>query len=149
MRELDRLQRSGILTLTRQGNQSHYQANPDCPVFEELSGLVRKTLGIAGQLKIALRPIADQLSQAFIYGSIAKGSEHSGSDIDLMLIGEDFSYADVMELLLPLEEQLGRTINPTLYSVADWAEKKTSHNSFVVRVEEQARIDLLDTSARH
>lgn len=146
MRELDRLHKSGILTVTRQGNQNHYQANPECPIFEELSGLVRKTLGIPGQLRNALRPMADQLSQAFIYGSIAKGSEHAGSDIDLMLIGENLSYADVMELLLPLEEQLGRTINPTLYSAVDWADKKNANHSFVVRVEEQPRIDLLNQS---
>ncbi|WP_341521565.1 nucleotidyltransferase domain-containing protein [Pseudomonas sp. G.S.17] len=143
MRELDRLYRSGILSMRRQGNQTHYQANPDCPIYSELLGIVRKSFGIAEQVRLALEPIAGQMVWAFIYGSIAKGSEHSGSDIDLMLIGENLVYSDVMERLLPLEEHLQRTINPTLYTPEDWKAKKTASNSFVVRVEQQDKIDLL------
>lgn len=60
-----------------------------------------------------------------------------------MLIGENLSYSDLMERLLPVEEQLGRSINPTLYTLADWQAKKAAGNSFVVRVEQQDKIDLL------
>lgn len=143
MRELERLNNAGILTMIRKGNQTHYQANPECPIYSELLGIVRKTFGIAEQLRAALTPLAGQLAWAFIYGSIAKGSEHAGSDIDLMLIGEDLSYSDLMERLLPVEEQLGRTINPTLYTLIDWQAKKAAGNSFVVRVEQQDKIDLI------
>jgi len=143
MRELDSLQRAGILTLSRQGNQTHYQANPACPIFAELQGIVRKTFGIAEPLRAALAPLIPQLTWAFVYGSIAKGSDHAGSDIDLMLIGENLSYADVMEQLLPVEEHLGRTINPTLYTLADWQAKKAADNSFVQRVEQQGKIELV------
>lgn len=142
MRELDRLHKAGVLTMTRQGNQTHYQANPDCPIYAELLGIVRKTFGIGEQLRAALAPVADRLAWAFIYGSIAKGTEHAGSDIDLMLIGENLSYSDLMERLMPVEERLGRTINPTLYTLADWQAKKAAGNSFVMRVAQQDKIDL-------
>jgi predicted nucleotidyltransferase len=143
MRELDRLHRAGILTLNRQGNQTHYQANAECPIYGELLGIVRKTFGIGEQLKAVLAPLADQLVWAFIYGSIAKGAEHAGSDIDLMLIGESLNYADVVERLLPVEELLGRSIHPTIYTPADWLDRQTTGNSFVVRVSEQEKINLI------
>lgn len=143
MRELERLHSAGILTMNRQGNQTHYQANPQCPIYAELLGIVRKTVGVAEQLRKVLLPLSEHLVWAFVYGSIAKGSEHAGSDVDLMLIGEHLSYSDLMERLLPVEEQLGRTINPTLYTLADWQAKKAAGNSFVVRVEQQEKVDLI------
>ncbi len=132
-----------MLTLSRQGNQTHYQANPECPIYEELLGIVRKTFGIGEALRSALTPLAGQLVRAFIYGSIAKGDDHAGSDIDLMLIGENLNYGDVMALLMPAEEGLGRTINPTLYTVADWQARQAAGNSFVLRVAEQDKINLI------
>ncbi|WP_211222796.1 nucleotidyltransferase domain-containing protein [Paludibacterium yongneupense] len=143
MRELDRLQRAGVLTLFHQGNQTHYRANPDCPIYLELCGIVSKTFGIGEQLRVALEPLAEQLVWAFIYGSIAKGNAHAASDIDLMLIGENLSYSTVMECLIPLEERLGRTINPTLYTLADWRAKEDAGNSFVLKVGEQEKINLI------
>lgn len=141
-RELERLQQAGILCMTRHGNQTHYQANPDCPIHSELLGIVRKTFGIAGPLQAALAPLASQLVWAFIYGSVARGTDHAASDIDLMLIGDDLSYASVMELLMPLEQELERSINPTLYTPQDWRARKAAGNSFVLRVLEQDRIEL-------
>lgn len=142
MRELERLHGVGVLTLSRQGNQTHYQANPDCPIYPELLGIVRKTFGVAEYLREALAPMAKQMVWAFVYGSVAKGNDHAGSDIDLMLIGENLSYAELLDQLLPVEEQLSRTINPTLYTLSDWRTKKAAGNSFVVRVDQQDKIDL-------
>lgn len=143
MRELDRLHRAGVLTMNRQGNQTHYQANPECPIYGELLGIVRKTFGIGETLRTALAPLAEQLQQAFVYGSIAKGNAHAGSDIDLMLIGENLAYGDVVERLLPVEERLGRSINPTIYTPADWLAKQAAGNSFVLRVAQQDKINLI------
>lgn len=142
-RELDRLQRAGILAVSRQGNQTHYQANPDCPIYGELAAIVRKTFGIGEQLRTALVPWADRLVWAFIYGSIAKGTAHADSDIDLMLIGDNLSYADIIEGLVPVEERLGRAVNPTLYTWDDWQAKKAAGNAFVLRVEQQDKMDLI------
>lgn len=145
-RELDRLQKSGVLTLDRRGNQTHYQANPDCPIYVELLGIVRKTFGLAEHLRAALAPFTEQITWAFVYGSIAKRAEHAGSDIDLMLIGEDLHYGDLMERLLPVEELLGRTINPTLYTLADWQAKLAAGNSFVLRVCQQEKLNLIGSN---
>jgi predicted nucleotidyltransferase len=142
-RELERLQLAGILSMTRQGNQTHYQANPQCPIYSELLAIVRKTLSLDEPLRNALAPFAEQITWAFIYGSIAKGEAHSSSDIDLMLIGESLDYSEVMEQLMPLEGQLGRTINPTLYTPEDWIGKWKAGNSFVQRVVQQDKINLM------
>lgn len=146
MRELERLLAAGVLTMTRQGNQTHYQANPDCPIYAELLGIARKTFGIAQPLRAALAPFAKQLTWAFIYGSVAKNQANSSSDIDLMLIGEGLHYSDVMEQLMPLEEQLGRPLNPTLYTPQDWAAKWAAGNSFVERVAQQEKINLIGSN---
>jgi predicted nucleotidyltransferase len=112
-------------------------------VYPELLSLVRKTFAIADHLKLELAPFNDRIQRAFIYGSIAKGTANTSSDIDLMLIGEGISYSEIMERMIPLEELLGRTINPTLYTPADWQAKLTAGNSFVTRVAEQEKIDVI------
>ena len=139
-RELDRLVGAGLLTVFKTGNQNHYQANSDNPVFNELVGIVRKTFGVADEIRRALEPFDDHIDFAFIYGSIAKGSVTQASDIDLMLIGSALSYGDVVEALLPLEDLLQRPINPTIYEKDEFFRKWKTKNSFVKRVMEQDKI---------
>ena len=142
-RELDKLRAAGLLTVSRQGNQNHYQANANNPIFNELKAITQKTFGVVDIIKAALAPLLPQLNCAFIYGSVAQGTEHAGSDIDLMLVGDDMSYSEVMELLAPAEKQLGRTINPTLYTVAEFTDRKNSHQPFITRVIEQPKLWLM------
>src|SRR5450631_2285351 len=97
-RELDKLCAAGLLTVSRQGNQNHYQANANNPIFNELKAITQKTFGVVDIIKAALAPLLPQLNCAFIYGSVAQGTEHAGSDIDLMLVCDDMSYSEVMEL---------------------------------------------------
>jgi predicted nucleotidyltransferase len=136
-RELEKLCMVGLLTVTRQGNQNHYQANPGNPIFHELIAIVQKTFGVADILKAALAPLLPKVTSAFIYGSVAKGAEHAGSDIDLMLVTDEVSYADVMALLGSAEQQLGRNINPTLYTPKEFTERKNNSQGFLSRVMEQ------------
>lgn len=143
VRELERMLAAGLITLAHQGNQNHYQANPACPIFNELIALVRKTFGIADVIKAALRSLNAQITASFIYGSVAKGEAKAESDVDLMLIGEGLAYAQVMECLASAEQMLGRTINPTIYTAQDFSAKLTAKNSFLVRVLEQPRIHIL------
>jgi len=138
-RELDRMVATGILTLTKIGNQHHYQANADCPIYQELLGIVKKTFGIVDVLKDALTSL-EHVDHAFVYGSIAKGSEHAGSDIDLMLVGSELSYNGVMELLYSAEQQLGRVINPTLYSLKEFTDRCDNNQNFIKRVMEQPKL---------
>ena len=139
-RELDRLVGAGLLTVTKAGNQNHYQANSESPVFNELVGIVRKTFGVADAVRLALQPLDEQIDSAFIYGSIAKGTDTKSSDIDLMLVGQGLSYGEVVELLLPVEETLQRTINPTIYEKKDFVAKLNASNSFISRVLAQPKI---------
>lgn len=141
-RELDRMLAAGILTMKRVGNQHHYQANADCPIFAELRAIVSKTFGVAGVLKAALLPLADGLDQAFVFGSVAAGKEGSGSDIDLLLIGKA-GYADVVKALYPAQQTLGREINPKLYTPAEWQRKLPADDAFVRELMRQPRLIVL------
>lgn len=143
-RELTKLCDAGLLVATKQGNQNHYQANAAAPIFNELKQIVKKTMGVAGVLQQGLATLLPQLEQAFIYGSIAKGEEHAGSDVDVMLVGENLSYSGIMQLLEPIEAQLQRKVNPTIYTPAEFAERLAQGQSFLNKVMAQARIDLLN-----
>jgi predicted nucleotidyltransferase len=112
----------------------HFQANPQSPVFDELIALVRKTLGIEPMLRNALHPLESRLEAAFVYGSIAKQTDTAQSDIDLMLVGKQLRLADVLELLIPLETELGRKINPTCYPPAEFERRRAEPDSFINRV---------------
>ncbi|MDP3744857.1 MAG: nucleotidyltransferase domain-containing protein [Methylotenera sp.] len=142
-RELNKLCEAGLLVATKQGNQNHYQANAAAPIFNELKQIVKKTMGVAGVLQQGLATLLPQLEYAFIYGSIAKGEEHAGSDVDVMLVGENLSYNQIMQLLEPVEAQLQRKVNPTLYSPTEFAERLAQGGNFLSKVMAQARIDLL------
>ena len=142
MRELERLCAAGLIIQTVKGNQTHYQANPHSPIFQELAAIVRKTFGVGDVIKAALAPLQSQIIQGFIYGSIARGEATASSDIDLMLVGSDLSYGQIMERLAPLEETLARSINPTLYTPQEFAAKQSAGNAFLQRVMAQDCITL-------
>jgi len=139
-RELDRLVRVGILSVTPEGNQNHYQANQDNPVYGELLGIVRKTFGVTDVIREALKLLDGHIKLAFIYGSIAKNTDTKASDIDLMLIGEELHYGDVIDVLIPLEESLNRSINPTILTPGEFASRLDQKSSFLVRVMEQPKL---------
>jgi len=138
-RELARLAGSGLLTVEHVGNQKRYRANPDAPIHDELVSIVRKTFGLAEPLREALAPLSDRIHAAFLYGSIAKGSDTARSDIDLMVIADDLAYAEVMLALHPVAERLGRPINPTVYARDELRSRLDAGNSFVGRVLQQPR----------
>ena len=139
-RELARLQASRLVTVQKIGNQKHYQANPDAPIYEELRGIVMKTFGVADVLRNALIPLWPLIEVAFIYGSLAKGTEHAGSDVDLMVIGSLPSNVQLLELLLPTHALLGRVVNPTLYTAAEFSQRVQVGKSFMIRVLEQPKV---------
>ena len=139
-RELDKLVSVGLLTVTREGNHNYYQANENNPIYSELVSIVRKTFGVADVVREVLVPFDNNIELAFIYGSIAKGLDTKSSDIDLMLVGNGLNYGLLMEVLLPLEEALQRSINPTIYDKNDFSNKLKESNSFLTRVMEQPKI---------
>jgi predicted nucleotidyltransferase len=139
-RELAQLEAAELVTVRRVGNQKHYQANASAPIFEELRGLVLKTSGLVDVLRAALAPLAAQIDQAFIYGSIAKGKDTAESDVDLMVVSEKLSYADLFAALEPATQRLQRTVNPTLYTPIEIDKRILDDNSFVKRVMAQPKL---------
>lgn len=142
-RELSALSEAGLITVRKQGNQRHYQANIDSPVFAELRGLVLKTMGLADVLHAALAPIAAQIDAAFVYGSVAKQQDTAQSDVDVLIVSSSLGYADVFGALEGAALQLGRKVNPTLYSRADVAKRIAKDAAFVTRVLQQPKIWLI------
>lgn len=142
-RELKRLELSGLVTVQRVGNQKHYQANPESPIFTELCGIVQKTVGLAEPLRVALAPLAKEIRAAFIFGSVAKREDTARSDIDLMLIADELTYADVFEALEAAGARLGRTINPTIFTRKDLTRRRDEDHAFVARVLAQPKIWLI------
>jgi predicted nucleotidyltransferase len=140
---LKRLTEAGLVQSERVGNLRRFQANPNSPVFDELVALTRKTLGAEPLLHEALQPLLPSLQGAWIYGSVAKQTDTAQSDIDVMLVGKHLSLAKVLELLLPVEAQLGRKINPTCYTPAEFARRRTEPDSFVNRVLAQPVLTLI------
>jgi predicted nucleotidyltransferase len=139
-RELARLAKSGLATVQVSGNQKHYQANPASPIFQELCGVVRKTMGLAEPLREALSPLAKRINAAFVYGSVAKRSDSASSDIDLMIVSNDLTYADLYEALEVVSQQLGRKVNPTIFTPSELAKRFASGGAFVKRVLEQPKV---------
>jgi len=142
-RELTKLAAAGLITVQRRGNQKHYQANAASPVFDELHGLVIKTFGIADVLRSALAAFGPQTRAAFIYGSVARGTETAGSDIDLMIVSDAVSYGDVFAALEAASKSLGRTVNPTIYTWSEFQRRRRDGKVFVKRVLQQPKIWLI------
>lgn len=147
-RELADLSAAGLLTVSKQGNQKHYQANASAPVFAELRGLVLKTMGLADVLRAALAPLTGQIDGAFIYGSVARQQDTAQSDVDVMIVSSTLGYGDVFGALEAATVSLGRKVNPTLYSLADWAQRLDSDNAFATRVWRQPKIWLIGNEAQ-
>lgn len=142
-RELARLAQSGLATVRRIGNQKHYQANPESPIFSELRGIVEKTVGLAEPLRQALAPMEERIVAAFVFGSVAKREDTAASDIDLMVISDTLTYSDVYSALAETEAELGRPVNPTLYSPKEFRQRVGGSQAFVKRVWSQPKIWLI------
>jgi predicted nucleotidyltransferase len=144
-RELSRLQRSGLVSVRRIGNQKHYQANHESPIYKELQGLVLKTVGLAEPLVESLKQYADSIKTAFVFGSVAKGTDHTRSDIDLMVIGENLNYTELYAGLQIAESKLHRPVKPLFLTPTDWQRKLLQKDSFIQKISAQPKIFLFGT----
>lgn len=142
-RELNRLVDSQLVQSTRVGNLRCFRANPQSPVYAELVAFTRKTMGAAPLLQQALQPIAESIYTAFIFGSVAKGSDTASSDVDVLLVGDDLVLSDILQLLLPIETLLGRKINLTCYTPSEYAKRLAEPDSFVNRILAQPTLPLI------
>ena len=146
-RELAGLSGAGLLAVRKQGNQRHYQANAAAPVFAELCSLVLKTMGLADAVRSALAPLAGQINAAFIYGSVARQQDTAQSDVDVMIVSSTLGYGEVFGALESATVSLGRKVNPTLYTPADWTKRVDGDSAFMTRVWQQPKIWLIGDEA--
>jgi predicted nucleotidyltransferase len=140
-RELAKLTASGLLTMRPVGNQKHYQPNPAAPIHAELIGIMQKTVALADVLREALHPLAPQIQQAFVFGSLARGEAGPRSDVDLMVVG-NVAFVDVVEAVYPLHERLGREVNPVVLTAKEFR-KRAKDSGFITRVLDAPRIQLI------
>lgn len=140
-RELDKLTEAGLLLRTEQGNQRHYRANPRCPLFDDLAGLFRKTHGAVPILREALLPLAARIRVALVFGSVARGAESAGSDIDVLVLGE-VGFAELVQALHPLQQRLGREINPVLYAPAEFQARARNGDAFARELLDKPKVFL-------
>jgi len=141
-RELASLVRGGILLQRHEGKHVYFKAAAESPIFPELQGLILKTVGLADIIRDALKPLADQIHWAFIYGSVARSEEHPASDVDLMIIG-NVGLAEVSGPLRKAERRLNRAVNPTTYTKDEFITKANSDNHFVTTVMGSKRLFIL------
>jgi predicted nucleotidyltransferase len=141
-REVLRLSAAGIIRRSVRGRQVYYQANRECPVFPELKSLVVKTVGVGDVLRSALMSLADKIKVALIYGSIARGGERPGSDVDLLIVG-GVSFHDVVSALSSAQKTLAREVNPTVYPPSEFRGKLAAGHHFLTSVMRQEKTFLI------
>src|SRR5580765_5143244 len=139
-RELAKLEGSGLILARRIGHQKHYQANAASPLFAELRNIVLKTVGLPEPLRAALKPLSKVIRAAFVYGSVAKATDQAASDIDLMIISDSLTYGEVFGALERVTRTVGRKVNPTVYTGAEFSKRARTENAFVTRVLEQPKL---------
>lgn len=144
-KELDALTEAGLLNVQRVGNQTHFSANAQHPVYPELSGLIRKTTGLHDVLARALEPLADGVFAAFVFGSVASGTEAAHSDVDLMVIGTA-SFGEVVNAVYEAQAAIGREINPKVMKREEWQAKRSAGQAFLNEVMHKPKLFILGTA---
>ena len=132
-KELTKLTAGGVLQRQEVGNQVRYSADRNCPIFEELASILRKTSGLVDVLVEALSGVEKSIALAFVFGSVARGEQQSNSDVDVMLVGS-LGFADAVQVLHPVQATLQREINPVVYSLDEFRRRAASDDSFVREV---------------
>ena len=141
-REVKKLSEAGIIRRTVQGRQVYYQANPECPIYAELKSLVIKTVGVGDVMKAALVSLSDRIKVAFLFGSLLRGGEYSGSDADVMVVG-DVTFTEVVSVLGRVQETIRREINPIVYPLEEFRSKLAGNHHFLKTVLKDSKFFLI------
>jgi predicted nucleotidyltransferase len=148
-RELARLTDSGLVVVTKVGNQKHFQANQSGPIYNELRAIVLKTSGLAEPIKTALACTPEPISLALIYGSVAKHTDTASSDVDLLIVSDRLSLEDAYAILAPAEQTISRKINVTLLSSEEFERRRTDNSPFLTKVLSGEHIRLIGEANGH
>jgi predicted nucleotidyltransferase len=139
-RELSRLQRCGLVTLERVGNQKHYRANKQAPIFEDLRGLLEKTVNVTEPLKKSFERHASGIRSAFVFGSVAKGSDTANSDVDVLVIGDNLNYSDLYTAAQEAELTLKRPVHPLFMTPQDWLHHVSDEGSVMNKISQSPKL---------
>ena len=143
-RELRNLEAIGLLVSRKEGYLKYYSLNRDFLLYDELRSMIQKTRGAVGTIKEALSS-EKKIDFAFIYGSIASGTETAKSDLDLMVIG-DVPLESLLKRMKGPEKFLGREINPSLYSLKEYKNRMKKNDPFIAHVMNEPRIMIIGDS---
>jgi len=141
-RELSNLVRAGLIIRKQDGRSILYSANTRSEIFSELQSILLKTSALATKIALVLEPLRTQIDIAFIFGSMATGRQNKGSDVDLYVIGT-VPFDSVIDAILPVEKEIGREINPLVYSEQEFRMKFESGSPFHRNVMESRKIFLI------
>ena len=144
-RELVRLKTSGLVTVKKMGNQKHYQASRESPIYEELCSIIRKTIGLREPLRAAIEEIRDRLQVAILYGSIVKGTDTAKSDIDILIVSDSLTLEETINLFSPVESFLDRRISCTIYTSREFGDRRRKGNPFISRIIDGPHVVLAGT----
>jgi predicted nucleotidyltransferase len=133
-REVARLGESGLVTVEAVAGRKYVKANREAPIFEELRGIVEKTIGVAAELRKALERIAGRVRFAILFGSVAKGGDTSSSDVDVLIVSDDLTQEEAFACLAPAERRLGRPISPTIYTAEEFRKRRRDQSAFLTKV---------------
>lgn len=133
-REVSRLAAGGLVSVTADHGRKTYRANQHSPIFHELCSIVEKTGGIAQQVRGAIAPLAKDITLAILFGSVAKGTDKADSDVDLLVVSDTLLLEDLFRNLAPVEERIGRPVNPTLYTAVEFDSRRRTNNPFLTKV---------------
>jgi predicted nucleotidyltransferase len=140
-RELQNLEDLGLLRSRKQGNLKYFSLNTDFLIYEELKSIFLKTSGAVGVLKPVLSKMKG-IEFAFIYGSLASGTESADSDIDLMVIGK-VPLESLLKSTRQPEGILSRDINTSLYEVSEIKKRLKKSDPFITEVLNGPKIMLI------
>lgn len=141
-RELQNLATAGILLREAHGQQVYYRVNTACPIYTDLQGLLLKTTGLGDVLRAALAGLAERVTVAFVYGSLAKGTANGASDVDIMVIGM-VTLGEVVTALNPAQDALKREVNPSVYPPEEVRSKLRAGNHFLTTILNEPKLFLI------
>ncbi|MEK7401441.1 MAG: nucleotidyltransferase domain-containing protein [Gemmatimonadota bacterium] len=146
-RLLTTLADAGLITVAQSGNQKHYQANRNSPVYRELNSLVLKTVAVTQPLRRALRSHEKAIAAAFVFGSVAADKSSAYSDIDLMVVSDTLTYPDLFRALTKVERELARPVSANVLTRREWRAKLAKPGSFASRVARGPRLFIIGSDS--
>ena len=138
--EANKLERIGLIQKRQDGNRTYYQADKSHPLYSAIHDLVLKTTGLTDILKNSLS--IPEIKFAFVFGSVAGGTENAHSDIDLFIIG-DIGLRAASRLLKEPIQKINREINPHILSLEEFIKRKKEKEHFVAAVLDSPKIMII------